>query len=280
MSKPTYKGPYWLSYFILVAMVLASAGGLIWPDAYRDTETIKAAWFGNDLVSLLVVSPALFISLHLAKKGSEKAQLFWMGLLSYTLYNYAFYLFGAQFNHFFLLYVGLFTMSMYGLVFGLYHFDVQNIRRKFSETTPTKAIGVYLLALAIPLAIFELSQCLGYLTSQKLPAAPPLIFALDLSFVITTMILAVVLLWKKNAWGYVLSVMMLVKGITYGLVLIVGTAAVANFSLENKWDPLTPYYVFVAVGSIIGCYVMLKNLRQGNEPVRSDKAVIESSYSG
>ena len=260
MTKQTYKGPYTLSYCILVLMVFASAAGLLVPSVYRDSESIKAAWFGNDIITLFVVCPALFFTLRRSKKGSQRALLFWMGLLSYTLYNYAFYLFGAQFNSFFLVYVALFTLSMYALIFGLYNLDVKAIQQSFAAKTPMKAIGIYLLSLAIPLAIFELSQCITYLTSQKLPAAPPLIFALDLSFVITTMVLAVVLLWKKNPWGYVLSVMMLVKGITYGLVLIVGTAAVAGFSFENKWDPLTPYYVFVAAGSILGCYSVLKNL--------------------
>lgn len=279
MTDPAYKGPYFLSYFILILMIIAAGGGLVVPDVYRDSETIKAAWFGNDIVTLFVVCPALLISLRLVKKGSRRAQIFWMGLLSYTLYNFAFYLFGAQFNTFFLLYVTLFTASIYALILGLTNLDVRSIQQNVSAQLPSRAIGVFLLAMAIPLAIFELSQCIGYLTAGKLPAAPPLIFALDLSFVITTMVLAVVLLWKGNPWGYVLSVMMLVKGITYGLVLIVGTAAVAKFSFANKWDPLTPYYVFVAVGSIGGCYIMLRNLNTASFQ-QSKKQIIESSYSG
>ena len=148
------------------------------------------------------------------------------------------------------------------LILGLVQLDLTNIQDRLVASLPVKMITTLLLFIAIPLAVFELGQCITAIVQDKTPEAPPLIFALDLTFVITTIFLSVVLLWKKNTWGYVLGVMMLVKGATYGMVLIAGTAAAANFSLHNQWDPLLPYYVFVTIASVAGCYLMLKNLKE------------------
>ena len=280
MTSSAYNGPYRLSFFILFLMIVVSAGGTFFPSLYRDSANIKAAWFGNDIVTLFVVCPALAFALYHAKKGSIKAQLFWMGILSYTLYNFAFYLFGAVFNALFLLYVALFTASIYALIFGLFNLDKGSIRNTVNHKLHLKAVSVLLLLIALPLAVFELSQCVVAMMQGKAPAVPPLIFALDLSFVITTIFLSLVLLWKKNVWGFVLAVMMLVKGILYGLVLVAGTASVAKFSFAGKWDPLLPYYVFVILASKTGCYLMLKNLQEKKTVAAPKKEVIESSYSG
>jgi hypothetical protein len=73
--------------------------------------------------------------------------------------------------------------------------------------------------------------------------------------------LAAILLWRHNAWGYILGAMMLVKAFTYGVVLCISTALIAGFSLTGNWDPLMPFYVFVALGGLIGSLVLLGNLK-------------------
>lgn len=65
----------------------------------------------------------LVAALVLARRGSGRAQLVWLGMLAYTLYNYAFYLFGAAFNSLFLVYAALFTLSVFALLFGLVALD-------------------------------------------------------------------------------------------------------------------------------------------------------------
>ncbi len=261
MRTEQLKLSYQLSVIIAILSVLASAGGLFLKGLYRDSDFIRTAWLGNDLVTLAVAVPILVIALLLSKRGSERAQLVWMGLLGYMFYNYAFYLFGAAFNGFFLIYVALFALSIYALAFGLFQLDVNGVSKKFSERTPVKWISIYLLFISLPLGVIEGSQCINFLFTGKIPEPPALIFALDLSIVVPNTALAAVLLWRRKPWGYVLGSMMLVKAFIYGVVLCLSTALIAGFRVAGNWDPLMPFYGLVAVGGLVGSLILLSNLK-------------------
>jgi hypothetical protein len=252
---------YTLTAFILVGATLASAGGLFLKGLYRDPAKIKAAWLGNDLVTLLVVVPLLTLVLRQAQRGSGRAHLIWLGLLAYVFYNYAFYLFGAAFNSFFLLYVALFSSAMFALVLGLLQLDISLIRQQVRLQAPVKGVSIFLLFISLPLAIVEIGQCLNFMLYGKIPEAPPLIFALDLSLVVPTTALAAVLLWRRQPWGLVLAMMMLVKAFTYGLVLSLSTILIGSSSQLGHWDPFLPFYVMVALGGLTGSLALLKNYK-------------------
>lgn len=259
--KKNLMPPYILTIFILALSLIASAGGLFIPTLYHDNDFIRRAWLGSDITTLFLVVPLLAVALVFSMRGSLRAQLLWVGLLGYILYNYAFYLFGATFNSFFLIYTVLFASSIYALILVLSNLPLRIYRDRFHPKTPVKALSVFMIVIALPLVIFELSQVLTAIFSGKEPAVPPLIFAMDLSFIIPNMVLAAVLLWRRLAWGYVLTAIMMVKGFTYGLGLVISSASVAEFSLSGDWDPLTPFYLFIAVGSLIGGWYLLGNLR-------------------
>ena len=87
-----------LSVIIAVLALIASAGGLIFKDLYQDNAFVRTTWLGNDAVTLFLAVPVLTTAMVLTERGSMKAQLVWLGMLDYMLYNYAFYLFGAAFN--------------------------------------------------------------------------------------------------------------------------------------------------------------------------------------
>jgi hypothetical protein len=79
-------------------MGIAASVGLFSPDVYRDNALVRAAWYGNDLVTLFVATPLLIVSARLMQGGSERGMLLTLGMLAYSGYNYSFYLFGAAHN--------------------------------------------------------------------------------------------------------------------------------------------------------------------------------------
>lgn len=251
---------YRLSNAIIILAATASLGGLLLPDLYRDNTTYTTIWKANDAVTLFVVLPLLILSILKTKKGSAKSLLLWTGMLAYMLYNYAFYLFGAAFNWFFLLYAGIFCLSIYALFIRLATLNVIDIATRFSVRTPRKLLATFLVFVSAPLAIFEISQCIAFIVNGKMPGAPPLIFALDLSIVVPNTALAAWLLIRNRAWGYILTSIMLLKSFTYGTVLTVATYMVAGFHVSAITDPLAPFYVFVMTGGCIGSVVFFRHL--------------------
>lgn len=90
-----------MSLIIAFLAIVASLGGLLWENLYRDSEAIRAVWFVNDLITLFVAVPVLVVSIYFASKGSLRARLIWVGCIWYMLYSYVFYMYGAVFNVFF-----------------------------------------------------------------------------------------------------------------------------------------------------------------------------------
>lgn len=258
-----------LSIIITLLAAIASAGGLVIKNLYHDNAFVKSAWYTNDIITLFVVVPLLVVSIYLTQKGSQRWLMAGMGLIGYVFYNFAFYLFGAAFNIFFLLYVALFSLPVFTLILQLSNFDINTTSTKFSEKTPVKWISSYLILISLMLFMVELSMIIPFLVSGTLPDTikqtghpTAVVFALDFSIVIPVSILSAVLLWQRRSWGFIMGIIMLVKGFAYGLVLCVGTILLAYSNVYGRWDPLMPLYVVVAVGGILGCWLLLKNFKE------------------
>lgn len=240
---------------------IASAVGLFFPSVYHDNEFVRTAWYGNDLVTLIVIVPSLLVTLLLFKRSAVKPQLIRMGLLGYLVYTYAFYLFGAAFNVLFLVYAALFSVSLFALITGLTAISIHSIS---SISVSTRWISSYLLLIALMLCVVEVPPCITFITKGTIPdlvvkTAHPtnMVYALDLTLIVPVMVLAAILLWRNRSWGYVLGAMMLLKGFAYGLVLVIGTLLLAQ---KNISDPLLPVWIFISMGGLTGLIILLKKI--------------------
>jgi hypothetical protein len=240
-----------LSTLIATLAILASVGGLMLKGLYRDNAFVITTWLGNDAVTLFLAAPILVAAMVFAARGSLRAQLIWLGALDYMLYNYAFYLFGAAFNAFFLIYAVLLALSIFALIFGLVSLDVEKLHRQFSPRTPVKWIGGYFLFVAVGLSLVYMAQSIGFIVSGQIPAIVTIsghptnvVFALDLTLLIPWLIVGAVWLLKRQRWGYVIAGILSVKGPLYTLVLAVNSILVVNAGITQTselplWGTLT-----------------------------------------
>ncbi len=267
MSDTKLKPVYVLSVIIAVLATVASAGGLFLGGLYRDNTFVASLWGGNDLVTLVVAVPMLVAALILSMRGSHRALLVWLAMLNYMLYNFAFYLFAAAFNKFFLIYVALFTFSMLALVFGLVNIDVNLIGQRFRSRTPVKWISGYMLLVAIGLSTIYVSQSLHFVATGQLPPIvvktghpTSVIFALDLSLLVPVFVIGAVWLWRRRPWGYVLASMSMIKGATYTLVLTVVSLWAAKAGVPGAAAE-APLWLFLTIVGLIGSLLLLGNLK-------------------
>jgi len=271
------------NFLALIAMllsVLVTAIGLFVPSVYRDNDFVQTAWQGNDWVTLVAVVPSMSVILWLVRKGNDKATLVYVGLLGYLVYNYAFYLFGAVYNSLFLAYVLIFTSSLFALITGLaalpdYHFQ-------FSSKA-SGWIAAYLMIIVLVLGMVEVVPNIRYLISGTIPETITLtghptaaVYALDLSLVVPVALVAIVLLLQQRRWGYILTVIMLVKGASYGIVLMVNTILL-NIRGTGE-DSLFPFYTFIMLGGVSGLYWLLKKLEIQRPDDRAKRTVDDSVH--
>ena len=267
MSTPSGQIAHRLSLVVALLLALQAGMGLLVHDLYRDNALVAASWWGNDLVTLVVATPLLVGGLVGAQRGSRRARLVWMGLLLYSLYNGAFYLFGAAFNSLFLVYAALFTLSGFALLFGLLSLDVEQIARQLSVRLPRRAIGGYMIGVALLLGGFYTVQWLQYVVTGTVPAVldavgvhTNLIAALDLSMVVSVGLLGGVWLWRQRPWGYVIAVLWTVKGAVYMAAL---SAATTTTILLGPADDATQLLLWgpIGVGCLGASLVLLSSLR-------------------
>lgn len=256
-----------LTWVLAGLMAAVSLTGLLWDGLYRDAEWAKAAWFGNDLVTLLIAVPALVAALVLARRGSLRGELVWYAMLGYAVYNYAFYLFGARMNELFLLYAALFVLPVIALALALGRLDAGAVATDFSPRTPVRWISAYMVFTGAGLAIAWTAQWAGWVFSGVEPAigeeAFTLIASLDLTFMVPFFLIGAVLLWRRRPWGYVLGVIMNLKGAAYTLVLTAGSAVGAVRGVEGAAGQVPVWGAWTLAG-LAASVALLWGAREGS----------------
>lgn len=216
------------SIALTMLMLVQSALGLLIPGAYRDVRWIRAAWFGNDLVTLFVVVPILIAALAFMRRGSQRARLVWLGTLGYGAYNYAFYLLGAALNAFFPIYILAFVTAVAALIIGLVQSDVHALAEGFSDRAPVRAIGCYYVFVAVGLSVVWLGMWAAYIyAGRSIPVGTEvfkLVAALDTTIMVPALAVGGVLLSSRRSWGYVVSAAAGIQASLYLLVLTVNSA--------------------------------------------------------
>lgn len=217
-----------VSLVLAALMVAQSLLGLFISDAYRDIAWIKATWFGNDLITLVVAVPLLVGSFLLASRGSTRARLVWLGALGYGVYNYTYYVLGAALNAFFVLYVVAFVVSVAGLILGLVGTDAAAVAESFSGRTPVRSIGGYYVFVATGLSAVWLGAWAAYVfAGRPTPVeteAFHLVAALDMTLMVPALVTGGLLLWRRAPWGYVIAATAGVQAVLYLLVLSLNSA--------------------------------------------------------
>jgi len=193
---------------------------------YRyDTINSSSQEVGQDIVTLIIGIPLLITGILLSRKGSMRGKLLLTGGLGYFLYTYASMSFLTAFNQFFLIYVALFSLSLFGFILALSGLDPNEVVRHISDRFPRRTIAAYFVIVAGFLAM----AWLGLVAPPMLKGTPPaglesaitmIIQALDLGVIVPTSIITATLLLQKRPWGYTLSSVVLLKILTMGTALI------------------------------------------------------------
>lgn len=260
MFKAKAKTAHVVSAVVVLLAAVASIGGIVIDDLYRDNLLVASGFVGNDLVTLLVAVPLLAGSLILTMRGSPRATPVWLGMLVYMVYNFSFYLFGAAFNSLFLVYVALFALSIVALLCGLAALDAAGISEKFRQSRSVRWISGYMLLVGLILGGLWISLSLSYVITGEVPEVilavdhpTNVIAALDLSLIVPLFLVGAIWLWRRQPWGYVLAAMANVNGSVYMLALAVSTVSAVQAGASEALSQ-------VALWGVVGAGCLMASL--------------------
>ena len=228
----------WLVPLIAVLSLLAAGIGLFYPNQgssfsftavrgetvqiwgqgwYRYDTPIGALSFqAGDLITFFLAVPVLILSFVLYRRGSMRGGLLLTGALAYFLYTYISLGFGAAYNNLFLVYILIFSASLFGLILALTSFDVQVLPAHFDEDLPHRGIGIFLIVSGVILSLIWLVlSIIPALLQNK--AAPEAYYyttfmtgIVDIGIVAPALLMAGVLILRHAPRGYLLASTMLV----------------------------------------------------------------------
>ena len=276
-----------LALFIIPLALLAAGAGVFWQgmgEAYPfetlrgetvmirghglyrfDTVLSSSQEVGQDVVTLLIGIPLLITGIVLTGKGMLRGQLLLTGALGYFLYTYGAMSFLTAFNPLFLVYVTLFSLSLFGFILAMKNLDLDEVTRHISDGFPRRSIATYFIVVAVFLSL----AWLRLVTVPSLTWTPPyglesaitlVIQAIDLGVVVPASFITATLLLKKSGWGYVLALVLLIKVIMMGAALI--AMIISQLVAGMKIDPVTSvFFVLISISGITFGIVALRKIQ-------------------
>lgn len=230
----------------------------------NDSVSIVAQGKAQDIVTLILGIPLLLISLNLSRKGLLKGRLLLTGTLGYFLYTYISYTFLWMYNPLFLVYVALMSMSFFAFALSMMSFEIKSIGTAFSPRLPVKFIGGFQIFFALVLSMLWLGMIVPTITKGTVPTqlehyTTLVIQGMDLGFIVPLAFISGVLLLKRENFGYLLSSVIIMKGLTMGTSLtamIIGQAA-AGIQMSLLEMALFPTFNLIIILCLI---LLLKNI--------------------
>lgn len=233
----------------------------------NDSVSCVAQGKASDLVTLVLGIPLLMISLYFSNKGSFRGKLMLTGTLGYFLYTYMSYAFLWNYNPIFLIYVILMSASLYAFILSLMSFDIADVPSKFKAGLPVKFLSGFQFFIAFVIGMMWLGKIAPSLAGA-VPAGLEhyttlVIQAMDLGIVVPTGILSGVMLLKRKPVGYLLSSVVIIKGIT---MLTAISAMIVNQLLYGVKVSPAELIIFPAFNlfAIVCLVLLLKNIVKSN----------------
>ena len=152
-------GWLWLS---IAAALLAVAGSVIGLAVARIYASLTPAFLpqalAQDIANLALAAPAWLILAALALRGSLRAYLLWLGVLTFTVYNYVIYTFSIPFGPLFLLWVAVLGLCLYALIGGVAAVDHGAVAARFTSARAVTVVAWFLIVTAVLFGLLWLSE--------------------------------------------------------------------------------------------------------------------------
>lgn len=190
---------------IAVLVTFASLLGLFTSSPYvLETENWRLQAQGQDIGNLIGVV-VLVTSILLARKGSFRAYLVWLGTLFYLLYAYIIYAVAVHFNSLFLIYVSVLGLTLFTLIFVLAR---EQATFEASKVKAVKLASYTLIAIGVLFGLLWLSEIIPALISGDVPRSTQdaglwvnPVYVIDLSTVVPGLLITGYLALKNKRTG-------------------------------------------------------------------------------
>jgi hypothetical protein len=231
-----------------------------------DTLFIGAGFKGQDAVALFLGVPLLVTSIVLYQRGSVSGQLLLTGTLGYFLYLYASMALGASYNRLFLLYIAIFSASLFAFIQVFSSVNLDLVASKIPAGLPRRGLAIFMFAAGfVTLVVWG-----APLVVALIKRGPPdrmdsyttmVTYALDLAIITPATFLCAVLVLRGDPLGVVIAAPLLTLIVLLAPQIILSTifqkSAGVPFTMGEMIGPVAG---FVVLG-LIAAWLLVAILR-------------------
>lgn len=218
---------------------------------------------------MTVVLPTIAISAFLASRGSHRAKLVWLGALVYLVYSYVIDAFVVRFNSMFLVYVALLGCSLYALIGGLATTSSVSVKASSTDRTPVRTVSIFLAVLAVLFYAIWLRETVLALLSGAVPpsvrqngTATNAVHVLDMAWMLPAFLITAVMLWRKQALGYVLGG----AALSFVTLLALAVLSMVVFFIRVGYPVAMPQVVVFAIVFALSLGLLVSYLKALQSP--------------
>ncbi|MBB5639942.1 hypothetical protein [Cryobacterium roopkundense] len=272
MNTTTTRAQVWL-FLSFGAAALAFVGSLLaLIDSnvyyYDLSSSFSFQARAQDLVNAVVVAPLLVACAVLALRGSERAFVIWLGVLTFTVYNYVIYALFIPFGSLYLLWTAVLGLSLYSLIGGVTSVDSGQAAVMFPSRRALTVSGIVLVVVSGLFAVLWLAEDLPAVINNytpqsvydlKVPTNP--VHVLDYAFFLPAGVILGVMQLRRRAFSYPVGGAFLVFLLLTGLPILVTPFVTSSLGSEGQYWILLPIGILTAV--LAGMIVwLLRSVRE------------------
>ncbi|MFW6254298.1 MAG: hypothetical protein ACOC41_05145 [Chitinivibrionales bacterium] len=229
------------------------------------SEEVAVQGIAQDYVTVFIAVPLLLLSLFFTVKGSLKWRFVFAGSAGYFLVTYLFYLTMGMYNGLFLVYAALLGCSFFLFTLTLLSFNVRSLPAVFSEKTPVRITGGFLVfntgcigLLWLSIVVPPLMQGTVY-PAQLEHYTTLIVQGLDLGLLLPLSAVSGLLLMGKRPFGYLLAP---VYYVFLSLLMIALTAKIIGMGLIG-YSIIPVIFIMPAIAFIafLGAVILIRSLK-------------------
>jgi len=270
---------WWLSGALVVASLVAAVPTFVWPGLLHGPAVSIGTARGTALIVSVVAVPVLVGSMLAAARGSVRALITWLGAAVYLLYNSVLFLFGTPFNQLFLLYVAMFSLSLWAIGSTIVASDVGALHRLVSDSLPVRSVAVFTWVVVVLNSLAWLGGIVptiadatpgSFLVGSGMTTNP--VYVQDLAIWLPLAAVGAGWLWRREAWGFLLTATLLVFWVieSVGIATDQWFGARADSTTDFANAAVAPAFLIAAVVVAVPAALMLRAVAPASEEHRPD----------
>ena len=255
---------------------------------YAHDSFFRAPIFrGTDFTMFFLGCPLLIISLILdIRKKSLKTRLLLVSVIASFTYYAANIAFGIAYNYLHLVYILLFSTSLFGLIVGMRSVDYDEVQKHSGNTLPSAGVNIFLVFTGIALFVAWLPDIISSLINKR-PLAlietytTEVTYVLDMGIIAPLTFVCLFLLRQRKGMGVVLLEMLLTLCIIIGIMLPIQTLFQMRAGIELPMPALITKLASFCLLALFAIYFKVqssRNISNGKETTSGRNYFSKSVY--